>query len=75
MKHNMVGWFEIPVTNMERAKDFYETVFKVAIKIVDFGGLEMGWFPDRGNVIGAQGTLIKQDICAKSRRDIGLFYL
>ena len=27
MKNNMVGWFEVPVTNMERAIAFYEKVF------------------------------------------------
>lgn len=61
MKHNMVVWFEIPVSDMERAKKFYETVFKIDINIVDFGGLLMGWFPDRGEVNGARGTLIKQE--------------
>lgn len=61
MKHNMVVWFEIPVSEMERAKKFYETVFKIDINIVDFGGLLMGWFPDRGEVNGARGTLIKQE--------------
>jgi predicted enzyme related to lactoylglutathione lyase len=61
MKHNMVGWFEIPVNDMDRARTFYETVFKVDIQVVDFGGLLMGWFPDRGEVPGAQGTLIKQE--------------
>lgn len=61
MKHNMIVWFEIPVSDMERAKKFYETVFKIDINIVDFGGLLMGWFPDRGEVNGARGTLIKQE--------------
>ncbi|MGB5370046.1 MAG: VOC family protein, partial [Flavobacteriaceae bacterium] len=33
MDHNMVGWFEIPVTDMQRAKKFYEKVFGIAISI------------------------------------------
>jgi len=41
----MVGWFEIPVNDMNRAKTFYETVFNIDVKEVDFGGLKMGWFP------------------------------
>ena len=44
----MVVWFEIPVTDMDRAKAFYETVFKVKLRLQDFGGLLMGWFPDKG---------------------------
>ena len=34
----MVGWFEIPVANIERAKTFYDTVFGVKVQIQDFGG-------------------------------------
>ena len=61
MKHNMVVWFEIPVSDMDRAKKFYETVLKIKIEIVDLGGLLMGWFPDLGKANGARGTLIKQE--------------
>ncbi|SDH27980.1 VOC family protein [Winogradskyella thalassocola] len=38
----MVGWFEIPVNDMDRAKAFYEAVFKVEIKNVELDGLKMG---------------------------------
>lgn len=75
MEHNMVGWFEIPVDNMDRAKAFYETVFKVEIQLVDFGGLIMGWFPDRGNVIGAQGTLIKQESYIPSQEGTLVYFI
>ncbi|WP_353778015.1 VOC family protein [Winogradskyella sp. 3972H.M.0a.05] len=61
MKQNMVSWFEIPVNDMDRAKAFYEAVFALDINVVDFGGLLMGWFPDRGDAHGATGTLIKQE--------------
>jgi len=57
----MVSWFEIPVSDMERAQAFYEAVLKVEIKILDFGGLKMGWFPDTNGVYGASGSLIKQE--------------
>lgn len=30
MQNNPVGWFEIYVNDMERAKKFYETVLKVS---------------------------------------------
>lgn len=75
MDHNMVGWFEIPVNDMDRAKAFYEEVFKVEIQIVDFGGILMGWFPDRGNVVGAQGTLIKQDSYVPSQEGTLVYFL
>ncbi len=60
-KYNTVGWFEIPVNDMNRAKAFYETVFDFEVSIKDFGGLLMGWFPSNGDVYGATGTLIKND--------------
>jgi len=57
---NPVTWFEIPVSDMERAKKFYETILDLEIKVVDFGGLLMGWFP-MGDPLagGASGSLIK----------------
>ncbi|MCB0382323.1 MAG: VOC family protein [Psychroserpens sp.] len=61
MEHNMVGWFEIPVNDMNRAKAFYESVFKVNIEIHDFGGMLMGWFPFSETKPGAAGTLIQQE--------------
>tara|TARA_R110000868_G_scaffold89459_1_gene248981 strand:- start:1166 stop:1540 length:375 start_codon:yes stop_codon:yes gene_type:complete len=61
MKKNMVGWFEIPVSNMDRAKTFYEAVFQVKIDIQNFGGMLMGWFPFVEGKEGAAGTLIKQE--------------
>ena len=30
-KNNVVGWFEIPVTDMERAIRFYEQVFEFSV--------------------------------------------
>jgi predicted enzyme related to lactoylglutathione lyase len=54
---NPVGWFEIPVSNMDQAKKFYETVFDFEIAITEMNGNVMGWFPMASDVIGAGGTL------------------
>lgn len=67
MEHNMVGWFEIPVTDMNRAKVFYESVFKIKIEVVDFGGTLMGWFPFVENKIGCSGSLIKNENYSPSK--------
>ncbi|AUP80852.1 VOC family protein [Flavivirga eckloniae] len=58
MKNNMVGWFEIPVTNMDRAAAFYNTVFKIEVQVQDFGGTLMAWFPFAEDKPGAMGSLI-----------------
>ena len=61
MKQNMVPWFEIPVTDMDRAKKFYEHTFQIEIQVMDLDGTVMGWFPNAGNVMGATGSLVQQD--------------
>ena len=67
MEQNVFVWVEIPVSDMDRAKTFYESVFKIEIQLVDFGGLQMGWFPSAQGKPGATGTLIKQDTYVPSQ--------
>ncbi|WP_225034724.1 VOC family protein [Winogradskyella sp. SM1960] len=71
----MVGWFEIPVNDMDRAKKFYETVFKVAIKNVEFDGLIMGWFPNNNGAYGSTGTLIKQNSYVPSKDGVLIYFI
>ncbi|WP_299123641.1 VOC family protein [uncultured Winogradskyella sp.] len=71
----MVGWFEIPVNDMERAKKFYEAVFNISIRDVDFGGLKMGWFPDNDGAYGATGTLIKQESYIPSKEGTLVYFM
>lgn len=57
MKNNVVGWFEIPVTNMEHATRFYEDVFGFKLERHQMGELDMAWFPAvEGS--GAMGSLV-----------------
>lgn len=55
----MVSWFEIAVSDMDRAKTFYETVFDISISVMDFDGTLMGWFPNLEDTFGATGSLIQ----------------
>lgn len=45
------------------------------ISIHNFGGVLMEWFPDRGNVIGAQGTLIRQDSYIPSKEGALVYFI
>ena len=56
----MIGWFEIPVSDMDRAVEFYNEVFQIKIEVHDMGELIMGWFPFAGNseTKGASGSLV-----------------
>jgi len=55
-----VGWFEIPVLDMDRAVKFYNEVFQIDIKVQQFGPTAMGWFPfaESNKASGASGSLI-----------------
>ncbi len=58
MKSITVGWFEIPVQDMDRAISFYEQVFDCKIQKQDLGELQMGWFPWDESAGGAGGSLV-----------------
>lgn len=62
----MVGWFEIPVADMARAKKFYDSVFDISISIHDLEGLKMGWFPNDPEKKGATGSLVKHEMYQSS---------
>lgn len=74
MEHNAVGWFEIPVGDMERAKKFYEAVFESEISVNEFGGFLMGWFPSDHSKSGATGSLVQHDMYKPSATDGVLIY-
>ncbi len=60
INHNVAGWFEIPVNNMDRAILFYETVFKIKMSRNQMGPVDMGWFPWVENGMGCGGSLAHQ---------------
>jgi len=71
---NPVNWFEIPVTDLSRAKKFYETVFGFDIVETEMGPNKMGWFPMEMGAPGAAGALIQGEGYTPSR-DGSLVYL
>lgn len=56
--HNVVGWFEIPVSDMDRAIRFYEDVLGVKLNKQKMGTAVMAWFPVFEKEIGSPGALI-----------------
>ena len=74
MEQNVVGWFELPVSDMERAKKFYETVFDIEIQVHDLGGLIMGWFPSDHSKTGATGSLVQHEMYTPSATAGPLLY-
>lgn len=42
---NILNWFEVPVTDIARAKKFYETVFSIEMQSSEMMGMQMAFFP------------------------------
>ena len=74
LKNNVISWFEIPVTNMERAVKFYETVFGFILSRNQMGPLDMAWFPYVENGLGAGGSLVFEKDFYKPSTDGALVY-
>jgi predicted enzyme related to lactoylglutathione lyase len=74
-KSNIVGWFEIPVTNMDRAIKFYETVMNIKLSRNRMGPLDMAWFPWVEEGKGASGSLVSHPDHYKPSKDGTLVYL
>ena len=64
-KENPVAWFEIYVDDMERAKQFYESVFETQLSTMpnptDDGALMMSFPMTMENTNGAPGALVKME--------------
>jgi predicted enzyme related to lactoylglutathione lyase len=60
---NAVGWFEIYVQDMSRAKKFYETVFQVTLTELPtpMPGMQMLAFPMHDEAPGSSGSLVKME--------------
>jgi len=59
---NPVGWFEIYVQDIERAKTFYQNTFDVTLERLespDMPDLEMWAFPMEREKPGCAGTIVK----------------
>lgn len=42
---NLLNWVEIPVSDLSRAKKFYEALLDVELNEIDMHGTKMGFFP------------------------------
>lgn len=58
---NPVNWFEIPATNLDRARKFYEQVLGLTLHPMEMGPASMAMFPMMPEAAGAGGALIKTE--------------
>ncbi len=66
MAAHMVNWFEIPVTDMARAKQFYESVFEVSLTDMEMGPSQLATFPMEQGGTGATGALMLSEFMTPS---------
>lgn len=45
MEEHMLNWFEVAVTDFERAKKFYEAILEVKMETEEIPGYQMAYFP------------------------------
>ena len=71
---NNLNWFEIPVTDLSRAKSFYESIFEITINEMEMGDMKMASFPyDPGSGKASGG--IAQSSMHKPSADGSIIYL
>ncbi len=58
-QENSLNWFEISVTDMNRAKNFYETVFGIKMEQSEMMGMQMAFFPSENGNGKASGGLVQ----------------
>lgn len=73
--HNVIGWTEIPVIDMDRAINFYQAVLGYELSRHKLGELDMAWFPWVDNSIGAGCSLVYQPEYYRPSADGVVIYL
>lgn len=74
MKKNAVGWFEIYVDDMTRAKNFYETVFQRKLEKLQSPEIEMWAFAGDMNSYGTPGSLVKMPGFPAGRNGVIVYF-
>ena len=62
MTSNIGAYFEIPVTDMDRAINFYQSLLGIELERGSIHGYDMAFFPFKNNGGGISGALCKGDV-------------
>jgi predicted enzyme related to lactoylglutathione lyase len=76
---NPVGWFEIYVQDIDRAKAFYRAVFATDFTRLENpgqpSGMELWAFPMQENAIGVTGALVKMPGVASGGNSVIVYFM
>jgi predicted enzyme related to lactoylglutathione lyase len=73
-KENALNWFEISVSDIKRAKTFYETIFGIKMDEQEMMGMQMAFFPSEDMSGRVSGGLV-QSTMHKPSSDGAKIYL
>lgn len=71
---NAVNWFEIAVTDIERAKKFYEGVLKCEFEYMEMGDTKMYMFKGNPEDAGALGCIFQSENVAPSAAGTTVYF-
>jgi predicted enzyme related to lactoylglutathione lyase len=74
MRSNPVGWFEIYVQDMPRARAFYESVFEISLEKLNGPEVEMLAFPMSMDATGAAGALVRMPGVASGGNSVLVYF-
>ena len=74
MNANPVTYFEIPVTDIQRAVSFYENVFQTELQRTEIDGHDMALFHFEENAFGASGALAQGESYVPSTSGPRLYF-
>lgn len=70
---NAINWFEIPVTDIARAKKFYETILEIEMTPVEMMGMKMAMFPYDGSKGTVGGALVQSEMHIPSATGVVIY--
>jgi len=74
VKTNPVVYFEIPVVDLNRACDFYSSVFEATFSHDVVDGYQMAFFESSEDSFGAAGALVVGDVYVPSHDGCFLYF-
>jgi len=73
-KVNVLNWFEISVSNIMRAKKFYESVFNIQMEVMEMMGMKMAMFPYEESGGKLSGAIVQSDMHKPSMDGVKVYF-
>lgn len=71
---NTINWFEVSVSDMARAKKFYEAIFSIKLEQMDMMGMKMAMFPSESMNGKVSGALVEGQMHKPSADGAKLYF-